>query len=80
MHTVKTSFSTTKRLESVVFEKASVLTSPGPLGFITMGTFPLSLIAFGWIRRQNLDHALASRSRSDQWRADFQRGSEPSLS
>ena len=80
MHTVKTSFSTTERPGGVAFETTSFLASPGPLGVVTMGTFPLSLIAFGWTRRQSFDHALASRSKSDQWKADLKRGSQPSLS
>jgi hypothetical protein len=55
MNKLKTSFTTTDRNEGIALEAAAVLASPGPLGFITMGTLPLSVIAFGWIRRQKLD-------------------------
>jgi hypothetical protein len=64
MHAIKTSFGPTERNEGVAFEAAAVLASPGPLGVVTMGTFPLSLIAFGWTTRHNLDNALASRAKS----------------
>jgi hypothetical protein len=64
MRTVKTSFATTERYEGVAFEAAAVLASPGLLGVVTMGTFPLSLIAFGWIRRQKSDDPLAARRAS----------------
>jgi hypothetical protein len=80
MNTRKTSFATTERHEGAAFKAAAALASPGPLGVITMGTFPPSLIALGWSRRLNLDHSLDSRAKSDQWRADFKRGNEPSLS
>ena len=61
MHTVETSFNSTERYEGVACEAAAVLASPGPLGVVTMGTFPLSLIAFGWIRRQKSDDPVAGR-------------------
>jgi hypothetical protein len=60
MHTVKTSFGTIEGNEGVALEAAAVLASPGPLSVVTMGTFPLSLIAFGWIRRQKSDDSLTS--------------------
>jgi hypothetical protein len=47
MHTVETSFNTTGRYEAIAFKAAAVLASAGALGVVTMGTFPLSLIAFG---------------------------------
>ena len=61
MHTVKTSFATTERYEDVAIEAAAVLAPRGPLGVVTMGTFPLSLIAFGWISRQQSDDPIAAR-------------------
>jgi len=61
MDKLKTSFGTTERDEGVAFQAAAVLASPGPLGVVTMGTFPLSLIAFGWSNRRNFDDSLASR-------------------
>ena len=64
MEALRTSFETTERHEGVAFEAAAVLASPGPLGVITMGTLPLSLIAFGWIRRQKSDGSLALRPAS----------------
>ena len=79
MDTVKTGFATTEQGEDIEFEAAAVLAALGPLGVINMGTLPLSLIALGWIRRQNLDYSLASQAKSDQWRSDFKRKGEPSL-
>jgi hypothetical protein len=60
MNTVKTSFANTERHKGAAFEAAAVLASPGPSGVITMGTFPLSLIAFGWIRRQKSGDPIAT--------------------
>jgi hypothetical protein len=51
-----------KQAEGSKFEAAAVLASPGPLGLGTMGTLPLSLIAFGWIERRNLDDSLSSQA------------------
>jgi hypothetical protein len=61
MHTVRISFGTSERIEGVALEAVAVLTSPAPLIVVARGTFPLSLIAFGWIRRQKSDDSLASR-------------------
>ena len=61
MQTVNTSFDITKKHEGVAFEAIAALATPGPWGVITMGTFPLSLIAFGWIRRQKSEGYLALR-------------------
>jgi len=61
MDNLKTSFGITERDEGVAFQAAAVLASPGPLGVVTMGTFPLSLIPFGWSNRRTLDDSLASR-------------------
>ena len=80
MHTVKTSFNTTERYEGVAFEAAAVLASPGPLGVVTMGTLPWSLIAFGWTSRRNLDDSIAAETRSGRWTADFMRADGASLS
>ena len=63
MDKVKTSIGPTERCEGVEFEAVAVLSSPGPLGVISMGTLPLSLIAIGWTRRRNLDDALTSGTR-----------------
>ena len=65
MHTVKTSFVTTERCEGVAFGAAAVLAPPGPLGVVTMGTFPLSLIAFGRISQQQSDDLIAARRASE---------------
>ena len=43
------------------FETAAILASPSPLVIAAMGTFPLSLIAFGHIRRRHLDDSLTPR-------------------
>ncbi|HET7238970.1 MAG TPA: hypothetical protein VFI76_08075 [Terrimicrobiaceae bacterium] len=40
---------------SVEFKTAALLSSPGSLGLDTMNALPLSVIAFGWIKRQNLE-------------------------
>jgi hypothetical protein len=40
---------------SIEFKAAALLASPGSLGLDTMNALPLSVIAFGWIKRQNLD-------------------------
>jgi hypothetical protein len=37
------------------FETAAILASSSPLGITSMGTFPLSLIALGQIRRRDFD-------------------------
>ncbi|HEY5706462.1 MAG TPA: hypothetical protein VIS96_12900 [Terrimicrobiaceae bacterium] len=50
-----------ERRESIGFEAAAVLASASPLGIITMGTFPLSLIALGRIRRQHFDDTFGLR-------------------
>jgi len=42
-------------------ETAAILASPSPLGITTMGTFPLSLIALGKIRRRHFDDTLTLR-------------------
>jgi hypothetical protein len=60
MHTVKTSFATIERNEGMAIEAAAVLASP--LSVVTMGTFPLSLIAFGWVRRQKSDNSESGRA------------------
>ena len=43
------------------FETAAILASPSPLVIAAMGTFPLSLIAFGQIRRRHLDDSPTPR-------------------
>jgi hypothetical protein len=42
-------------------ETAAILASASPLGIIPMGTFPLSLIALGQIRRRHFDDTLTLR-------------------
>ena len=42
-------------------ETAAILASASPLGIIPMGTFPLSLIALGKIRRRHFDVTLTLR-------------------
>jgi hypothetical protein len=42
-------------------ETVAVLASASPLSIITMGTFPLSLIALGHLRRRNFDQTLSLR-------------------
>lgn len=41
--------------EEIGFEIAGILASAGPLSIITMGTFPLSIIALGHIMRRHFD-------------------------
>jgi hypothetical protein len=55
MHKINTSGG----YEGTEFETAAVLASLGPLGVVTMGTLPLSLIAFGWLRRRTIEDSLA---------------------
>ena len=43
------------------FETAAILASPSPLDITAMGIFPLSLIAFGQIRRRHFDETLTLR-------------------
>jgi hypothetical protein len=43
------------------FETAAILASPSPLGITSMGTFPLSLIALGQIRRRDFDDSITPR-------------------
>jgi hypothetical protein len=49
--------------EGVEFETAAVLASASPSGMMTMGTFPLSLIALGQIRRRHFDDTLTLQSK-----------------
>jgi hypothetical protein len=60
METVKTCIGNIESCEGIEFEAAAALASPGPLGVVTMGTLPLSLIAIGWTSRRNLDDVLTS--------------------
>jgi hypothetical protein len=46
-------------------ERAAIFAPANPLGIITMGTFPLSLIALGHVSRRNFD-PLTLRPRKEQ--------------
>jgi hypothetical protein len=59
MHKINTSGAPSEGYEGTEFETAAVLASLGPLGVVTMGTLPLSLIAFGWLRRRTMEDSLA---------------------
>ena len=54
-----------ERDESLGFAVAAVLASSGLLGVVSMGTFPLSLIALGWIRRRNFDDTVTRQPKGD---------------
>jgi hypothetical protein len=47
--------------EGIGSETEAILASPSPLGITAMGTFPLSLIALGQIRRRHFDDSLTLR-------------------
>ena len=65
MHTVQIDLGISEMNDSAAFEAAAVFASAGPWGVVTMGTFPSSLVAFGWMRRQNSDNTRASRVKSE---------------
>ena len=47
--------------QSIKVETAAVVAPIGPQGMFSMGTFPSSLIALGWIRRRDFCDALDTR-------------------
>ena len=52
--------------QGIGFETAAIAASASPLGIISMGTFPSSLIASGRITRRDFDDAFTLRPNSNR--------------
>ena len=51
--------------EDIACERAAMFASVSPLGIVAMGTFPLSLVAWGQISRRRFDDSLTPRPKRD---------------